>query len=180
MAANLMIDVETLGITQHAPMISLGACYFNERGIISTFHIHFDLNESMKLGKKVDMETLKWWLQTNPELLDKELKHQSVYDSLKTFDKFVETVKQKSFSEKINVWAKGPDFDISLLKEYYNDTNLEYPFKYNSGRDVRTVIDLANLNENDFPLHGNHHNPKDDAVRQAEMVIAAWNKIGLQ
>ena len=56
-----------------------------------------------------------------------------------------DTLLQTQETAELELWAKGTDFDLALLKNAYQRLGIQPAFAYNVGRDVRTVIALAKL-----------------------------------
>ena len=60
---NLMIDIETLGVKTDAPVISIGACFFDKDGIKEKFYAVLDVEQQIDSDlRKVDASTIKWWM----------------------------------------------------------------------------------------------------------------------
>ena len=60
---DLMIDIESLGIKNNCPVISIGACFFDKYGIKEKFYAVLDVAEQIDSGKRVaDASTIKWWM----------------------------------------------------------------------------------------------------------------------
>jgi hypothetical protein len=82
-------------------------------------------------------------------------------------------------------WAKDPDFDMQLLRYYYEHPQLKtaMPWQFWATRSVRTVQDLAwpegSVERPDFEVPGVAHDARWDAVTQAMTVQAAMYRLGL-
>ena len=60
-----MIDIETLGKSEFAPLVSIGAIEFkpeDNKALGREFYQVVDLGESV-VGYAIDVDTLKWWMQ---------------------------------------------------------------------------------------------------------------------
>jgi len=59
---HLMVDIETLGKTNKAPVMSLGAVLFNNTGMYDRFYIRFDVESQIDSNiRRTDGSTIKWW-----------------------------------------------------------------------------------------------------------------------
>jgi len=66
------------------------------------------------------------------------------------------------------VWSNGPSFDQAILENLYHQYSTEPPWKYNAGRDFRTMRMLAPNVESIKPAVA--HDAEADARAQAQMV----------
>ena len=169
---HLMIDLETLGTAVNAPIVAIGAVFFDPatgaQG--ATFDAAIDVADAMRYGR-ADGNTIKWWLQQGDKAREKVARGKS--QSQKVFEAFY-TFCAKSGDAK--VWGNGSSFDISLL-EYAFPRIIEKPapWKFWNVRDCRTIKDLA---EGVVPYNGKlagvAHTALDDAKHQAEWVSIYW------
>ena len=62
-----MVDLETMGKTNNAAIISIGAVFFDESAVYcgNSFYSVIDLRSSLDLNLTVDASTILWWLQQN-------------------------------------------------------------------------------------------------------------------
>ena len=60
---NLMIDLETLGTFMNAPVVTIGACFFDPMTgeIGDKFYRKIDMVDAMRFGS-ASGDTLRWWL----------------------------------------------------------------------------------------------------------------------
>jgi hypothetical protein len=76
-------------------------------------------------------------------------------------------------------WGNGATADITWI-EYalaMGSVGLGAPWHFTNIRDMRTIIDAADLDLRDIPPVGTAHNALDDAIFQANAISAAWQKI---
>jgi hypothetical protein len=170
---NLMIDLETLGTAVNAPVVALGACYFDpDTGEIgSTFDAAIKLSEAMRYGR-ASGETFAWWLEQSDEARRKVARGR--HESVKVFEAFEKFCLKHG--DNVKPWANGSSFDISIL-EYSFMRILERPapWKFWNIRDCRTIKELADgIVQFNGERKGVHHSALDDAIFQAEWVSAYW------
>ncbi len=164
---NVMIDLETLSTRPTAAVLSIGACYFDENGVGETFYRNID--ETLRHKFHVDKSTVDWWKGQSPQarmglLIDQKELVNVLFD-------FAEWL---GFKIAPLMWSNGADFDLPILVNLYSQTGCEPPFKFYNSRCYRTIKNL-------FPIaplvrKGEKHNALDDAVSQAEHLIAIRNK----
>jgi len=173
---NVMIDLETLGTSPDAPILSIGAVYFGpDTGELGNkLHLKLDFVEACK-GRHIDPETVKWWMSQSDDaraaLLQSstEGKHSALYH----LDRFLAKM------GGVKVWGNGATFDISMLENLYRQLGMETPWKFYNVRDVRTVVAMAEgiIDRSDFPFEGVKHDALADAIHQAKYVSAMWQML---
>ena len=174
---DLMIDLETLGTRVNAPIVAVGACFFdiNTGKIGKTFEAVMDLSLVLRYGR-MDGDTLKWWLGQSEDARQKLVRGRS--DPLKVYPAFVEFV--AAGGDGVRPWGNGASFDISML-EYTLARVIERrpPWDFWNIRDCRTIKHIASDLKLKFDgeRKGTHHSALDDAVFQAEWVSAYWQQI---
>lgn len=174
---NIMIDIETLGTFMNAPVVTIGACFFDPitGEIGDKFYERIDIAEAMHFGK-ADAETIRWWLKQDPaaqaELAKQGRKAADVLNKLTAFYRM---------SRDGKVWGNGPSFDITLLDYQYDRVlNQKTPWKFWNVRDVRTVVQLAEglvKKPAAFSKDGTAHNALDDCIFQVGYVSKMWQAL---
>ena len=135
---NVMVDLETLGTTPGSAILSIGACVFERDNKDGPFEYYknIDLLDAILQGLTLDLYTVQWWARQAPEairvLTEKTV---SLKEALNTFANFLQ--------KDDRVWAKGPDFDLVLLKAAYDLAGIRVPWLFRNTRDVRTILALA-------------------------------------
>lgn len=184
---DIMVDIETLGTGADATIIQISAIAFDimTGAHLSTFNQIADI-EKNKLPLKVDGSTLKWWLNTDKELLT-ELLNKGFYSSEDVLAHFSGWIKTQSKDPKdIYLWGNGILFDNKLIEHQLGKLGLEYPIYYRNDRDVRTIVDLAGrklgISEQDLKERFKdytlvEHNALDDVKYQIKLVVGCYNKL---
>lgn len=171
-----MIDIETLGKTPGAAIVSIGAVMFDpaDRLLDADFYARIALPSCAAHGLTVDAETVSWWLTQSAEA-------RAVFapgDDLVTIREALADLAQ--FIEVANgadtlVWARGSSFDFPILAAAYRAVGLPVPWRYNNERDSRTVVKLTP----DLVIEraGVYHNALDDARHQALHLMRALDHL---
>ncbi|MCZ6084960.1 3'-5' exoribonuclease [Escherichia coli] len=178
---HLMIDLETMGTNTNAPIVVIGAVFFDpQTGEIGpVFYIVISLTDAMNTGAVPDGGTIKWWLKQSSEARAAILTGQvKLKDSLSRFREFINEYSDEKF---VQVWGNGATFDNAILRTSYERLDIPCPWRYYNDRDVRTIVELGKAIDFDartaIPFEGERHNALDDARYQAKYVSAIWQKL---
>ncbi|HGN2304846.1 3'-5' exonuclease [Proteus mirabilis] len=179
---NLMLDVETLGVSTEAPLISIGAVFFDpltgECG--DEFYKVITLSSALE-NSLVDPRTLQWWMKqsdtaravfNDPSAVD-------LCEALQEFSLFVEVCD----NDKVQVWGNGASFDNAILAAVYRKHAQKIPWQFRNDRDVRTIVELAKCLKG-FDAKANFsidaieaHHALRDAKFQVAYVSAAFRAL---
>lgn len=170
---HLMIDLETMGTAVNAPVVAIGAVYFDpETGSQGeTFDAAIDVADAMRYGR-ASGDTIKWWLEQGDAARQKVVRGREM--AVPVFQKFHAFCLKHG--DRAKPWGNGASFDISIL-EYAFGRILEKsaPWQFWNVRDCRTIKDLADgLVTFNGKLEGVAHTALDDAKHQAEWVSVYW------
>lgn len=176
---NVMVDIETMGNSVDAAIMSVGACYFDpETGEVGdTFHEKCSLESSVQSGLNMDPSTVIWWMSQDYDARSKFFKNQSEQPVGELLSKLAEFI-----NEDVKVWGNGSTFDNTILKSAYRKVlGCDVPWMFWNDRDVRTIVELGqNIDfdpKRDMPFEGVRHDALDDAIHQAKYVSAIWQKL---
>ncbi len=178
---HLMIDLETMGTNTNAPIVVIGAVFFDpQTGEIGpVFYIVISLTDAMNTGAVPDGGTIEWWLKQSSEARAAILTDQvKLKDALSQFREFINEYSDEKF---VQVWGNGATFDNAILRISYERLDIPCPWRYHNDRDVRTIVELGKTIDFDartvIPFEGVRHNALDDARHQAKYVSAIWQKL---
>lgn len=171
-----MIDLETMGTAPNAPVVAIGAIYFDpDTGALGeTFDAAIDLEDAVRYGR-VSGSTLKWWLGQGDAARQKVVRGR--HPAQLVFEKFHEFCRKHG--DDIRPWGNGSSFDITIL-EYAFGRILDRPapWKFWNVRDCRTIKELAaGLTTYTGTLDGTAHTALDDATHQARWVSFYWQAL---
>ncbi|RVC70415.1 3'-5' exoribonuclease [Mesorhizobium sp. M00.F.Ca.ET.038.03.1.1] len=171
-----MIDLETMGTAPNAPVIAIGAIYFDpDTGTLGdTFDAAIDLEDAVRYGR-VSGSTLKWWLSQGEAARQKVVRGR--HPAQLVFEKFHEFCRRHGTGLK--PWGNGSSFDITIL-EYAFGRILDKPAPWDfwNVRDCRTIKELAaNGPQYTGTLEGTAHTALDDATHQAKWVSFYWQAL---
>ncbi|EHU6099891.1 3'-5' exoribonuclease [Escherichia coli] len=175
---HLMIDLETMGKNPDAPIISIGAIFFDPQtgDMGPEFSKTIDLETA---GGVIDRDTIKWWLTQSREAQSAIMTDEiPLDDALLQLREFIDENSGEFF---VQVWGNGANFDNTILRRSYERQGIPCPWRYYNDRDVRTIVELGKAIDFDartaIPFEGERHNALDDARYQAKYVSAIWQKL---
>ncbi|WP_439221579.1 3'-5' exoribonuclease domain-containing protein [Escherichia fergusonii] len=175
---HLMIDLETMGKNPDAPIISIGAIFFDPQtgDVGPEFSKTIDLETA---GGVIDWDTIKWWLKQSREAQSAIMTDEiPLDDALLQLREFIDENSGEFF---VQVWGNGANFDNTILRRSYERQGITCPWRYYNDRDVRTIVELGKAIDFDartaIPFEGERHNALDDARYQAKYVSAIWQKL---
>ena len=175
---HLMIDLETMGKNPDAPIISIGAIFFDPQtgDMGPEFSKTIDLETA---GGVIDRDTIKWWLKQSREAQSAIMTDEiPLDDALLQLREFIDENSGEFF---VQVWGNGANFDNTILRRSYERQGIPCPWRYYNDRDVRTIVELGKAIDFDArtatPFEGERHNALDDARYQAKYVSAIWQKL---
>jgi len=170
---DLMIDLETLGTNVDAPVISIGAVYFDieSRSMGNTFYETLDVADQIDTKIRfADSSTIKWWMSqadaaknvfkegSNPSKVVMSAFRQWIMLNSKAG----KTSKQTT---KCIPWGNGSGFDITLMETMFKDYDVQCPWMFWNVMDLRTFRRFIGKGRK-VEKHGVDHNAMFDAKSQ--------------
>lgn len=173
---NISFDLETLGNNFNSPIVQIGAVKFHDDGDIdsNTFLVNIDLNdlERRDYGFTMDLQTVQWWLNQEPEAIKSvfsyDLDRISLSHALYKFASWIGKTSDYYY------WSHST-FDPVILQNTYDKLKLVNPIPFRLHRDIRTLTYFSGRIET--TREGVHHNALDDAIFQAKYIAKGINKI---
>lgn len=180
---DLMIDLETLGTHTKAPIISIGAQFFDlEKGTLGeSFYANLDIKDQIDTKVRfADASTLKWWMGQDgaAKKVFKDDAH-ATKEVLWAFATWILQTggasKGAKATKKVNVWGNGSSFDITLMETLFADYGIPCPWLYYNVMDMRTFKRFV-ANGAKVVVDGVAHNALDDAKAQAEYCLKYYKE----
>lgn len=179
----LMLDIETLGLTPGSLIPTIGWCVFTWEGIVDRGTFSIDIE---KMPGKLDVSTVKFWLQQDPEAIAKTFfRDDTPLPWPIALAELAKLVKLPETQADQGVWGNGVLFDLGHLEFWYAQAQAKVPWHYRSPRDMRTYCavvaemtgwDQAVATQYLQEQHAStltKHDAEDDAVLQALVLIDA-------
>jgi hypothetical protein len=175
-----MVDIETLGTNNNAPITNIGVYAFDfirtQEDIPEKDLLHLHVRWDDQTNRTPDVGAIKFWFGQN-ELVRKELTS-SPRLPLKTA-----LMTLRDFIRGATVWANGASFDLGVLKNAYTQLGMGVPWTFRQemcmrplrllalqmGDDPKRITSHAKLIARDF-VNGTKHNALYDALFQGLCV----------
>lgn len=180
---HLMIDLETMGNGPNAPIVAIGAVFFEpatgELG--QQFNTVVKLGSDMAAGALPDGDTIIWWLTQSEEAraIIASKQAQDIMVALDGLSKFV--IQHCEKPKYLKVWGNGAAFDNVILRSAYERCGRAPCWEWFNDLDVRTVVALGRAigfdPKREMPFDGERHNALADAIHQARYVSVIWQAL---
>ncbi|HDR2471504.1 TPA: 3'-5' exoribonuclease [Enterobacter soli] len=181
---HLMVDVEGLGKKPDAPIVSIGAVFFDPAtgNTGSEFYKVISLESSMAWGGVPDASTIIFWLKASSEARSELVMDDAIPldDALLQLNDFI-AENAANGPDFVQVWGNGATYDNVLLAESFDRTGIPCPWKFWNNRDVRTIVELGKAvgytPRYEIPFVGEPHKAISDAHHQVKYVSAIWQRL---
>ena len=161
---HLMIDIETLGVTPNAAILTIAAQSFDPFGTgyyDQQYYARITLESQP--DRSIDQGTLEWWA-TQPSAAKDEA---FMEEGRIPLDVALDSLGKLIWHAK-RVWAQGPTYDMNILEHAYKSYGKALPWQFYSVRDSRTVFSLWP----ELPKPPTSHHALEDCRRQIDMLQA--------
>lgn len=172
-----MLDLETMGNTPGAAILSIGAVFIKEGKLAEEFYMRTSLESCMEGGLTCDASTIVWWMKQDEDarksITTTESKH--IGEALVAMHEWARIACGGDF-DTIEVWGNAATFDVVIIEEACRRMNYMIPWKFRGHRCYRTMKNaFPNVPKPDFV--GVKHHALDDAKFQALHLINIFNHI---
>lgn len=185
MSTHVMLDLETMGNTSNAAIVSIGAVVFSPvtGALGADFEVVVNLNSSAYYSD-IDASTVTWWLTQSEEarsIFLRDTPKSSLKDALLELNQWFADLGD---AKDIQVWGNGSGFDNVILMNAFKATRIKPNFTHWNDRDVRTIVEMGRsilgINPKEtMTREGTHHSALDDAKFQAKYVSEIWQKFNM-
>ena len=180
--AHLMIDIETLGTTPDALILTVAAQSFDPVGdgyYNQSYYARVDFDS--QIDRKIEDGTLKWWATQNSMAREEAFSE----DDRKPLDQVLDEL-GKLIWQSSAIWANGPTFDMTILEHAYKSYKKPLPWQYYRVRDARTVYMLkpdsavlTNARVTGVNRPASHH-ALDDCCRQIDLLQQTLRQLNIK
>lgn len=187
---DIILDLETFGISTDAPVIQIAAATFDlNTGEIDDWYAFNELLDIAHTDSlNVNGSTLAFWFDEkrpgNIDVLTKFVnsdKGLSDNDLWVKFHTWLLDLVKSNRDKSVKIWGNGISFDVMMIKYNFDRLGLKFPIAFWNERDVRTLVDLAcrkaNLNDEDFKKNipnTEKHDAFSDIKWEAAYLKEAW------
>ena len=173
---NVMIDVESLGTTADAVIMSIGAVRFDldsEQIDDAGFYASISVDSNLALNRRISEDTLLWWLKQPSDA--QQVFHESKQTLAVALTDFCDWLGDDSSY----LWSNGADFDLPMVAHALTQCGMEIPWKFWNNRCFRTYKNLPGAKDVRAPNTGVKHNALSDAYSQARTAQIIHRKLFL-
>lgn len=168
---NVMIDLETYDTVPGGIILTVGACTFDLR---ESFYERISFQDSIQHGFTESRDTARWW--DKQDVAVKEEAMGGTSGCLDLVVKLADWMAGLEHKSNIRVWGNGADFDLPILRAYYDRLGVPLPWGPFSGRCYRTLKDLLPHITPDVK-NKTKHNALEDAIYQARHAVLLLNAL---
>lgn len=173
-----MLDIETLGNSHNAVIVSIAAAQFDPHGsgTIAEFSINVNPADAQSRGLTIDASTVMWWL-TQSDAARRSITGGDALDfALAALAEFVINIEAK-FGGRVIVWANSPAFDIAIINSALKAVQHEPIFEFRNERDFRTISQLFPEIAKAHVREGTAHEAISDVRNQVIILQKCFEKI---
>lgn len=160
--ADLMIDIETIGVAPAATILTIAAQSFDPFGNGHyPRHYYARISLESQEDRTIDDSTLDWWATQPAVIREEAFNDEGRIPLAQALDELGKLIWNSKF-----LWCQGPTFDCTILEHAYKSYSKPLPWKYYMVRDSRTVFSLWP----DQPIPPTSHHALEDCRRQIGML----------
>lgn len=174
---DLMIDLETMGTSPTAAVLSIGACFFDTEKcqIGPTFLRTVNLATAVRDGGVIEPATVIWWLGQSQEARDGV--RFSGIDIRTALQEFSDYVAENCRTQDVRPWGNSNSFDLTILRGAFERAGMKAPWYWSNERDFRTVRNMyPQIEYNPDDKGSGAHNALADSIFQAKHLFKIKNR----
>lgn len=180
MAADIMIDIESLDTSPNCVILTIGAVLFDPKGmgILERLELRPAIEEQTEIHNRIiNEDTIRWWSGQSAEAMEEAMGDWGRIP----FKECMEQLYKFSWNRRA-VWSNGASFDVvameSAFKQTLTDRPNPIPWPYYTVRDTRTLYENAGVSLKDKKYNTKTtHKAVEDAEHQALVVQDAYRKL---
>lgn len=174
---HIMIDLETLGTSENAHILSIGMVAFDRDEIVKTLYLN--VSPDGQEHRHVDGNTARWWM-TQSDAARAALNEPGPMRAYRVAQEVAIFI---AGMQTDAIWAYPASFDLPILHSFLRQFGEHKCMDRRKQRCARTTLALADVSIDSYRAAGTHHNALDDAtaqvaaLREALRVLAFnWEK----
>lgn len=167
-ATHCMLDLETLGVSSDAHILSIGAVKFDldaPPGELGTC-LHIKVDSRPQPGAVIDALTVVWWMGQS------DAARAALVDGNR-LPIGIALARLRDFLADVEcLWSNGPTFDEVIARRAFQRYSLEFPVHFSGSRCFRTIrmIGEARCSPLFYQPPEKAHDALEDAMAQARYV----------
>lgn len=167
--ADIVLDLETFGVGPDSAVVSIGAVVVGG----DPFHDFYAVIDAP--SGVIEAGSVAWWLDQSDAVRTGAKSGQPEAAVLSMFAAWL-VDKRPNNVDAIRLWG-SEDFDTVILGRAYDRAGIKRPWHYQEPRGLRTVLDLAGVDEDAIPWDGIEHIAIDCARHAATALQQAFQKL---
>ena len=169
----LMLDLETLDTKVTSEVAEVAALFYSKRRTVSHYHTYVSTNEELKPFFTVSEDTIKFHIQNNTNVLEKQFSA-SIRGEATKLSELINKLNNLTFTlpDDTMVYCFGATFDLPILSYVAQQTNSELALpSYRNIRCLRTELATAEkLGYKPIKLK-TEHNAMADCIAQQVLLF---------
>lgn len=158
----IMVDLETLDLGPKSVITQVGIIGFpldDPETEMRRINEYLLVQPQIALSRTISFDTVAWWMEQDDKARARIKENQGT-----DMEEFLASVRgiHRKLSEliasvgnrNVEVWARGPQFDIVNLQTLFVDCGLDTPWPYDSVMDLRTLGRLAGVSSSEIDRAG--------------------------
>lgn len=177
---DLMLDLETLGLSPGCAILEIALVRFDAEPEL-VFRRQVSVASCVRAGLRMEPETVEWWMKQSDAARLRWSADSAILlgEALGSLRSCVGRLRFNAArgDSPLRLWANGAAFDVPILEAAYRACDLPIPWNYREVRDMRTLMDLAEVDKDAIPFEGIEHSAADDAMHQARLCRLALQRL---
>lgn len=174
---DVVLDLETFGVGHESAVVSIGAVIVGGDPNRDFYAVIDSPSGDVEPG------SVMWWLQQRAEVRDAVRSGQDEHEVLAMFMRWLQDEARgqgtPEFPRRLRLWG-SEDFDTVILGNAYRRACADQPWHYQEPRGLRTLLDLAGIDEDSMPWEGIEHIAIDCARHAAAALTLAFDRLGVR
>jgi hypothetical protein len=183
----IMLDIESLDLGPRSITTQVGMIAFSvddPETEIRRIEAYLPVQPQVTLGRTFSWDTLMWWMSQ-----DEKARAHFIENSGNDMEellalvrsihrKMSELIRTAGGKNNVELWARGPQFDVVNLETLMVDCGLTPPWAHDSVMDLRSTMRLAGIRSEDVDSSGIvQHVAMEDCKFQIRCYIEAMKHI---
>jgi hypothetical protein len=182
----IMLDLETLSLAENAVITQVALVVYDAddpETILREIEEYLPIQPQLTVLKRaIDANTIIWWMSQPDEARLRF--NQNKGDDFDELSALINSICRKleqvmEGAKTIELWARGPQFDVVNLATLMRDLGQPIPWKYDVVRDLRTIMKEAGLASEDVPMRSGlvAHHALSDCKYQIDCLVEARRRL---
>lgn len=175
MTTHAMIDIETLDTSPGAAVLTVGACKFDPYVLTEPNSKQLwrpAVEQQLQAGRAVGEDTLAWWGKQDEKIRESTFTEEGRIPLEQFFGEL-----NKYLVGVNKIWCQGPQFDMVILENLYDQFQHHRNWAFWQIMDCRTIFNMMPKDPRK-EVQQNLHSADDDAYWQAVCVQRTYKAFG--